>query len=437
MALWLILFVFLQEDQCLSPEVIFFLEATFGENASDVQAKLLNHSGLCSGNDTNLTGHQFLLPPMRRSDLNVLYAGLNVFGYITPFVIIVGLIGNGISLRIFTERSMRKVSASVYLGALAVSDSAVLVVYVLFDWLQLGLPTWPPHNAVNVLGTNGVCQIYLFLSYSFRFLSAWLIVVFTIERYIGICKPLHRRVICSGSFAKKAICILIVVSFAVSLFKPLLGAVIEIPLLGKVCAYKPQYERLNFALDAIYGATITAVPFLIICALNLLIIRKFSETRKRHKKAKFLSNECVIKLEFTVILLMVSSSFVVLNLPYFVVWCMKFRQQLLHSLNAGNPTAPERLRGWLYITKTVFFLNYCVNFFLYSLTGPHFRRKVRMLLRKMKCFTQNPFILGLGHGLELTAAPDAESRAPATLHNTEATFLPANQKEDTLLSLRE
>jgi len=49
-----------------------------------------------------------------------------------------------------------------------------------------------------------------------------------------------------------------------------------------------------------------------------------------------------------------------------------------------NPTEPDRNRGWVYITRTIFFGNYCVNFFIYSLSGAYFRRYLR---RCMTCGT--------------------------------------------------
>ena len=39
-----------------------------------------------------------------------------------------------------------------------------------------------------------MCSVYGFVSYVFRFTSAWIIVVFTVERYVGICRPLDQHV---------------------------------------------------------------------------------------------------------------------------------------------------------------------------------------------------------------------------------------------------
>jgi len=64
------------------------------------------------------------------------------------------------------------------------------------DWLKKGLPLWPGRHSIRWVDTSGVCESstkgstdspgvcesFLFTSYTFRFVSIWLIVLFTIER---------------------------------------------------------------------------------------------------------------------------------------------------------------------------------------------------------------------------------------------------------------
>ena len=87
---------------------------------------------------------------------------------------------------------------------------------------------------------------------------------------------------------------------------------------------------------------------------------------------------CTVKLEFTCLLLVVSTCFIALNLPYFIVWCIR----LYNQLKSG--TSATHLRGTLYICKTIFSFNYCINFFLYSLTGVNFRRQLKSLFCSKK-----------------------------------------------------
>ena len=65
-------------------------------------------------------------------------SGTVSYAFLTPFILIIGLIGNSMSLKVFTSRVMRRLSSSTYLMALSVSDMLVLLTYVLLDWLNDG-----------------------------------------------------------------------------------------------------------------------------------------------------------------------------------------------------------------------------------------------------------------------------------------------------------
>ena len=73
----------------------------------------------------------------------LLRVGNSFYAFLTPFILIIGLIGNSMSLKVFTSRVMRRLSSSTYLMALSVSDMLVLLTYVLLDWLNDGLKYWP------------------------------------------------------------------------------------------------------------------------------------------------------------------------------------------------------------------------------------------------------------------------------------------------------
>ena len=69
--------------------------------------------------------------------------GKDVYANMIPVIFIVGILGNAISLKVFTSKVMRRLSSSLYLVALSISDISVLLTYVLFDWLNHGLRRWP------------------------------------------------------------------------------------------------------------------------------------------------------------------------------------------------------------------------------------------------------------------------------------------------------
>lgn len=114
----------------------------------------------------------------------VFVVGRLFYGWFTPMVLLVGLIGNTLSLCVFVSRNMRSLSASTYLAALSTADLTALVFYVLVEWLIRGLPALQGEEEDNtsLMATNGSCQMVMYLHYVSRFLSAWIVVAFTVER---------------------------------------------------------------------------------------------------------------------------------------------------------------------------------------------------------------------------------------------------------------
>jgi hypothetical protein len=59
----------------------------------------------------------------------------------------------------------------------------------------------------------------------------------------------------------------------------------------------------------------------------------------------------------------------------------------------------------LFITRTIFYINYCVNFFLYCLTGAYFRKELRMLFMYKSKNYQNPYHRCSVHNTSSTPTP--------------------------------
>lgn len=310
------------------------------------------------------------------------------YTYSVPVILTIGIVGNLVSLRVFLSRSMRKLSASTYLVALSTSDIAALIFYVLTEWLRWGLPRLIYDQQLDFLNSAGICQVLFYFSYVSRFLSAWFIVTFTVERYIGVCHPLKRELCLGSRSAQKVLFTLVVISLVVMLFKPILTDSREIQTTDSVvhrCIPDPARPMLSFVLDSIYGLTITVVPFLVISVLNALIIRKLLRRYRRHRKCTVVTEESIIRMEFTVILLVVSFVFIVLNLPYCFVWCKRFlmsREDMHQRPGSGSDLGQDfdNYEGVLMITRVIFYMNYCVNFFLYSVTGAYFRKELKVLV---------------------------------------------------------
>ncbi|CAG2233684.1 unnamed protein product [Mytilus edulis] len=210
------------------------------------EIKINQSEYLSCGNGSNLTCDD-QWPTNRDSDKRSIWS--DVFTYVTPVIFAVGITGNTISLLVFLTKNMRKLSASVYLAALSTADLMALVFYVLVEWIRKGIPIGSGQVTAPFFESNGVCQIILFMSYSFRFLSAWLVACFTLERYIGVCHPLKRKDVCNLRSSKRIVFLAVIVSFVIASFRPWLSEVLYVgPNNVPSCTRRPEHTNLSFYL---------------------------------------------------------------------------------------------------------------------------------------------------------------------------------------------
>ena len=349
---------------------IFFSDITMGEAPPYFIQNCTGNCSMLSFNISNiLAGETVTKTPIAQ-------IGNDFYAYFTPLILIIGICGNILSLSVFLSKNMRKMSASVYLASLSTADISTLLFYVFIEWLRRGLVHISPESKIDILETNGLCHILLYLSYISRLMSAWLIVSFTIERYIGVCHPFRRRDPSPRGTFRIVISLLIVCSLLV-LYKPILSGSHTIRN-RTACSSRPEFRYPSFILDTIFAVMITLIPFLIISVLNFLIIKKLFIRNRGYKENQLVTEESTIRLEFTIILLAISFFFVTFNLPFFVVWFRNF----LHSrflITQGELEDVDYWNAVLSITRTIFYMNYCINFFLYSVTGAYFRRELKAL----------------------------------------------------------
>ena len=315
------------------------------------------------------------------SKSGILSTGKDFFAYFTPVILLIGILGNILSLAVFTRKNMWKLSASTYLAALSMSDMCSLVFYVLIEWMRRGLVHIHPDAKLAFLDVTGICEVTLYLSYVSRCMSSWIVVAFTVERFNGVCYPLKMM---KRSSTKILLCMLACTSVFV-LYKPILSG--EYTIRGRTsCTANPDRSLVSFILDSSFAFIISLVPFLIITTLNVFIVRKL--LLRNIRENEIVTKDTQIRLEFTIILFAISFFFVSFNLPYFIVWCRNF----LNSHYIARSTVTDSMmeldvdywHGILFLTRTIFYMNYCVNFFLYSITGSSFRRELAILLRMRK-----------------------------------------------------
>jgi len=126
--------------------------------------------------------------------------------------------------------------------ALAISDTGFLT-SLFIVWL----------NSWRILETSSLtCPFVMYIGQVTCFLSVWLIVAFTMERFIVVRYPLLRSSVCTASRAKKIIGLLTLLSLLLFSYVWYIARVIEFPLgpqftqeLGRNTSWLVEHDFLN------------------------------------------------------------------------------------------------------------------------------------------------------------------------------------------------
>lgn len=316
-------------------------------------------------------------PPKTYSLLHLLVLVLST--YFIPVIIGVGIVGNGLALVVFLGTYLKRLSLSVYLAALAVSD-AVFLLTLFILWLE--------YVNVPIFHRNGWCQGAIFLSYCSSFLSVWFVVSFTVERYIAICHPLKRPELCTTSRAK---CVVVALTlFSLMGYSCTLWTSGVVVVAGKTekhrtCTPLKDYLQIHTVLTYIDTIVTLIIPFLLIIGLNITIAHRIAYFYQRRQTVQGSpkGNQSLCsraQLKVTKMLLLLSSLFLLINLPSYA---MRMRIIIMSVLDRTDEIShQEMLLQQLF--QIVYYSNFAINFVLYSLCSAKFREAFARFWWQMK-----------------------------------------------------
>lgn len=315
--------------------------------------------------------------------------------FVVPIIILIGLVGNMLSLVIFTFTHLRRMSCSNYLSALAISDTGFLVC-LFFSWSN--------NIGIRLYHVNVWCQIFVYLTYVWSFLSVWYVVAFTVERYIIVSFPFRRNEICTDKRAKIVVfCLALFAMFAYT-FAFWTSGPQSMYGFSAFCSPLRQYIYLVTLVNNIDTAVTLIIPFLAILLLNAKIIfeiARFNANKYRtsmeesgycqeeshaYRPFRIRRDElaggvsCNTWLRTTNMLVIVSCTFLLLNLPSHVIRMYCYVMSMLSDTFVPS----HRLVSTQKVCMYIYYCNFSVNFFLYSACGRNFRYGFKCLRLKVR-----------------------------------------------------
>ena len=330
--------------------------------------------------------------------------------YLTPLLVVIGVVGNIMSFLVFAISHLRRQSSSVYLACLALADTGFLLALFLswFSWLK-----------INVMHVNGACHLVVYLTYVCGFLSVWSIAAYTVERYIVVTFPFKRHLMCT---VKRSLMVVVSLSlFALLAYSFSLWTSGIVQSRGEaMCQPLPHFFGFVYVLSNIDTILTLLIPMLVIVVLNMKIV--FTLYKFYHRRQSMTSDSdalvewrrlsnastqkvtlstkvdhrfvlrsrdtinrraCALQkrsqIKITRMLLIVSTMFIILNAPSHAIRLHGFILFAIYKTNISRTEIRcQELLQFLYYTS------FSINFFLYSLCGKNFRKGLLQLGRRFK-----------------------------------------------------
>ena len=298
----------------------------------------------------------------------------NLNKWVPPLLILIGVIGNVLTLLILRRPLFRYSPTNLYLSSLAVGDILVLSTGLLRYWLI---------NTLDFdlrLQSNIICKLHVFMVYwSFQFV-AWITVAVAVDRLLTVCVIVQAKLFCTR---RNAIYITAAIGGVLLLLNINLIVSMEItktnvpdrldPIL--YCTNPTQYA---FFYDHVWpwidSIIASFLPCIIILSCNISIVcvllykKRYSSTT--HSKVSTL----------TAILLLICLLFFITTVPFAI-----FQTPTINKYFKENSTQlshTEKLNFVFNILYLVTCVNNSVNFLIYCACGERFRYELCRLFAR-------------------------------------------------------
>lgn len=308
--------------------------------------------------------------------------------------VIVGLVANSINIVVFTSKNMRTVSSNVYLLMLAISDSMFLITVTVARILTAIRCLYFPDIRFDIYNTNDIsCKLLQYMLDVFSNYSAMMILAFTVERYIACYHAIQFKQLCTLQRAWIT-CVSILVIISVTIL-PYHVTCMEVVEGQQTCTVSVSQIRADIFVYAYITEMLLyrIIPVIVIAVLNVFIIFKILRVHKQRKQRRSASlhhinnGKCPNRtnsqskaskedkhVQLTVMLIIVSSTYVILILPVLVHFAIK-------GLSNMDDMTDLQFRNYAMMFNISAF---AVNFFLYTMGGSVFRQELKSIVFK-KC----------------------------------------------------
>jgi len=316
-----------------------------------------------SSNETssNVTTINILDPNTSKLTYNIwLHGGI--------FLIVLGTIGNSLSLAVMMRKNLRRHTTALYLMVLAVVDTAVLYNWFVRNW------TYAISGIDTRLLSVASCKIHTFCSYFFVDFESWILVLVSFERLFAVFAPHRVRNI----FTKKS-AIIQITATGVFLVIVNLHFFWTQDLENGVCdAIERRYMYFSRVWNWIDFVICSFAPFAIMLSSNVAIITRLVCLQKTKKQSSTNKRNNTM----TLTLIIVTFVFFLTTGPLTVLVSTGY-----YWVQRANSNAELKTLSVIWASFNILaYVNNAVNFILYCLSAPNFRKELAEMLHLEKCW---------------------------------------------------
>ena len=290
--------------------------------------------------------------------------------YIAPIVLILGLTGNMLSLIVLLNKSLRNSSHTLLLCSLAVSDTILLITFLMRSWLLAAFD-------IDIrTGSSVICKTLLFMMYFGSHLSSWTLGLVALERLVSVAWPLQAFHYCSR---RRIVIAWVVMSGLLLLVNGHIfwtADVISESPKHPVCAFNTRYYQFAYEIYPWIDMSVMTLTFVVLLICNsviIIILNKARRKRNNNMTSNGNHHHSDHVTDVTMMLTTVSLFYLLTTTPF-----------MIHLLGLGVDMSPK-LDALVSTTLQILFCtNYSVNFFLYVLSGSRFRQTLFKMCVKQK-----------------------------------------------------
>lgn len=372
--------------------------------------------------------------------------------YLTTLICLTGVVGNFLSLKVFCSTKVPRTSSRVYLISLAISDITFLVAHFIDDTCRQIVDHFKLDFPINITDQKlSMCRAFALIRSTCRSVSPWIIVAFTLERFLVVNFPHQSNIISKPLLAKRLVYIIVTLSVLISLYAPILSGVVQVPTQFRKNTKKitatfndkttpifystytvptssttstkglspfyisllqnnPYYQQKFFrkSCDVLaehritylyftffYTILIIIVPLVIVSVFNTLLIIRLYKSTDQWTSAKLelheqeLSYKELREKKVQIENLKITWTLVIVSLTFILLTLPHLIIYFISSIKLIKNTSIHFIQK---VTELFYISNHSINFFLYIFTRNSFRRVLKEKLR-CDCFDFKKYMI--------------------------------------------